>query len=166
MRHAIDTGVTWRYAHVPDIQNYIDGPVSAYELSGDSPSSIFPEALQAPSGAFPYSATIVCYAFVAKVSLKLLPSLQGKTFRGHDLAQLFRSLSAAIKADLRARTQWPKADFFKELGRIATAFVEWCYVFESAGRALNFLFLKDFATAAELEACPLPPPRVATDTLK
>lgn len=112
---------------------------------------------------------IVCYAFAAEVSLKLLHSLQGKTVRGHDLAQLFKSLPAAIKADLRARTQWPEADFFKELGRIATAFVEWRYVYESAGRALNFLFLKNFATAAQamaLEACPLPPPRVATVTLK
>jgi outer membrane receptor protein involved in Fe transport len=41
---------------VSDIQNYINEPVSAYDLSGDPLSWVFPESLQAPSGAFPYSA--------------------------------------------------------------------------------------------------------------
>ena len=54
--HAIDTGMTWRYAHVWDVQNYINEPVSAYDLSGNPLTWIFPAALQVPSGALPYYA--------------------------------------------------------------------------------------------------------------
>ena len=54
--HSIDGGFTYRYAHVWDVQNYINEPVSVYDLSGDPNSWVFPAALQVPSGAFPYYA--------------------------------------------------------------------------------------------------------------
>jgi len=56
INQTIDAGVTWRYAHVWDVQNYINEPVSAYDLSGNPISWIFPSALQGPSGAFFYTA--------------------------------------------------------------------------------------------------------------
>jgi outer membrane receptor protein involved in Fe transport len=54
--HSIDGGFTYRFAHVWDVQNYINEPVSVYDLSGNPLSWIFPAALQVPSGAFPYNA--------------------------------------------------------------------------------------------------------------
>jgi outer membrane receptor protein involved in Fe transport len=54
--HSIDGGFTYRFAHVWDVQNYINEPVSVYDLSGNPLSWIFPAALQVPSGAFPYYA--------------------------------------------------------------------------------------------------------------
>ena len=54
--HSIDGGFTYRYAHVWDVQNYINEPVSVYDLSGNPNSWVFPSALQVPSGAFPYYA--------------------------------------------------------------------------------------------------------------
>jgi outer membrane receptor protein involved in Fe transport len=52
----IDGGVTYRFAHVYDVQNYINEPVSVFDLSGNPNNWIFPAALQGPSGAFLYSA--------------------------------------------------------------------------------------------------------------
>jgi outer membrane receptor protein involved in Fe transport len=54
--HAIDAGFTVRYAHVWDAQNYINEPVSIYDLSGNPNSWIFPSDQQVPSGAFPFLA--------------------------------------------------------------------------------------------------------------
>jgi outer membrane receptor protein involved in Fe transport len=56
VNHSIDGGFTFRFAHVNDVQNYINEPVSVYDLSGDPNSWIFPADLQVPSGAFPYLA--------------------------------------------------------------------------------------------------------------
>jgi hypothetical protein len=52
--NSIDGGFTYRYAHVYDVQNYINEPVSVYDLSGNPSSWVFPASLQVPSGAFPY----------------------------------------------------------------------------------------------------------------
>ncbi len=52
----IDGGITYRFTHVWDVQNYINEPVSVYDLSGNPDNWIFPSALQVPSGAFPYYA--------------------------------------------------------------------------------------------------------------
>jgi outer membrane receptor protein involved in Fe transport len=54
--HSIDAGFTFRFAHVDDVQNYINEPVSVFDLSGDPNSWIFPADQQVPSGAFPYLA--------------------------------------------------------------------------------------------------------------
>ncbi len=54
--HSIDAGFTFRFAHVDDVQNYINEPVSVFDLSGDPNSWVFPAELQVPSGAFPYLA--------------------------------------------------------------------------------------------------------------
>jgi outer membrane receptor protein involved in Fe transport len=52
----IDAGFTYRYAHVLDIQNFLNEPVSIFDLSDGDPSTwIFPASLQAPSGAFLYN---------------------------------------------------------------------------------------------------------------
>ena len=54
--NSIDGGITFRFAHVWDVQNYINEPVSVYDLSASPLSWVFPSALQEPSGAFPYYA--------------------------------------------------------------------------------------------------------------
>ncbi|HTC52048.1 MAG TPA: TonB-dependent receptor [Steroidobacteraceae bacterium] len=46
----VDTGFTYRYAHVLDIQNYVNEPVSVFDLSQDPSTWIFPAANQDPSG--------------------------------------------------------------------------------------------------------------------
>ncbi len=45
-----DAGFTYRYAHVLDIQNYVNEPVSVFDLSQDPSTWIFPAANQGPSG--------------------------------------------------------------------------------------------------------------------
>jgi outer membrane receptor protein involved in Fe transport len=52
----IDAGFTYRYAHVLDIQNFVNEPVSVFDLSQSPLSWIFPVDQQAPSGAIPYLA--------------------------------------------------------------------------------------------------------------
>lgn len=52
----IDAGFTYRYAHVLDIQNFVNEPVSIYDLSQSPNTWIFPAELQAGSGAFLYNA--------------------------------------------------------------------------------------------------------------
>lgn len=60
VKHAIDAGFTYRYAYVYDAQNFINEPVSIYDLSGNPNSWVFPAAEQLPPEAFypafPYSA--------------------------------------------------------------------------------------------------------------
>jgi outer membrane receptor protein involved in Fe transport len=52
----IDAGFTYRYAHVLDIQNFVNEPVSVFDLSQSPNTWIVPASLQAPSGAFLYNA--------------------------------------------------------------------------------------------------------------
>src|ERR1700692_3950084 len=56
MNHDIDGGFTYRYAHVLDIQNFVNEPVSIFDLSQSPNTWIFPAALQGPAGAFLYNA--------------------------------------------------------------------------------------------------------------
>jgi hypothetical protein len=103
------------------------------------------------------------------VNLKLPNSFHGSSSRQHDLAKLFKQLPAPEEHDIRKRTNWPDASFLQELGRIANAFADWRYVYESPQRTSNFLFLKNFSTAVQqraLEARPATCPLVANVTLK
>jgi outer membrane receptor protein involved in Fe transport len=52
----IDAGFTYRYAHVLDIQNFDNEPVSIFDLSQSPSTWIFPASQQAPAGAFLYNA--------------------------------------------------------------------------------------------------------------
>jgi len=52
----IDGGFTFRYAHVDDVQNYANEPVSVYDLTGNPNSWVFPADAQAAGGAVPYLA--------------------------------------------------------------------------------------------------------------
>jgi outer membrane receptor protein involved in Fe transport len=56
VNHDIDAGFTYRFAHVLDIQNFVNEPLSVFDLSASPSSWVFPSALQAPAGAFPYLA--------------------------------------------------------------------------------------------------------------
>lgn len=56
VNHDIDGGFTYRYAHVLDIQNFVNEPVSIFDLSQSPNTWIFPASLQAASGAFLYNA--------------------------------------------------------------------------------------------------------------
>jgi outer membrane receptor protein involved in Fe transport len=44
--HDIDAGFTYRYAHVLDIQNFLNEPVSIFDLSADPSTWVFPAGLQ------------------------------------------------------------------------------------------------------------------------
>ena len=54
--HDVDAGFTYRYAHVLDIQNFINEPVSIFDLSANPSTWVFPGSLQGASGAVPYTA--------------------------------------------------------------------------------------------------------------
>jgi len=59
--HNVDAGFTYRYAHVLDIQNYANEPVSVYDLSANPNTFVFPANGPNPSnqlygGAIPYTA--------------------------------------------------------------------------------------------------------------
>lgn len=56
VNHDVDAGFTYRYAHVLDIQNFVNEPVSIFDLSQSPNTWIFPASLQGPSGAFLYNA--------------------------------------------------------------------------------------------------------------
>jgi outer membrane receptor protein involved in Fe transport len=56
VNHEVDAGFTYRYAHVLDIQNFVNEPVSIFDLSQSPSTWILPASLQGPSGAFLYSA--------------------------------------------------------------------------------------------------------------
>jgi outer membrane receptor protein involved in Fe transport len=52
----MDAGFTYRYAHVLDIQNYNNEPVSVFDLSKSPNTWVFPASAQIIGGAFPYTA--------------------------------------------------------------------------------------------------------------
>jgi outer membrane receptor for monomeric catechols len=56
VNHDIDAGFTYRYAHVQDIQNEANEPVSVFDLSQSPLTWIFPASAQASGGAVPYLA--------------------------------------------------------------------------------------------------------------
>jgi outer membrane receptor protein involved in Fe transport len=56
VNHDIDGGFTYRYAHVLDIQNFVNEPVSIFDLSQSPNTWIFPASLQASAGGFLYNA--------------------------------------------------------------------------------------------------------------
>jgi outer membrane receptor protein involved in Fe transport len=56
VNHDIDGGFTYRYAHVQDIQNEANEPVSVFDLSQSPQTWIFPYSAQASGGAVPYLA--------------------------------------------------------------------------------------------------------------
>jgi len=55
VRNEIDAGFTYRYAHVLDIQNYNNEPVSVFDLSKSPNTWVFPNSAQIIGGAFPYT---------------------------------------------------------------------------------------------------------------
>jgi outer membrane receptor protein involved in Fe transport len=65
VRNEIDAGFTYRYAHVLDIQNYNNEPVSVFDLSKSPSTWVFPASAQIIGGAFPYTAAFghVQYGF-------------------------------------------------------------------------------------------------------
>jgi outer membrane receptor protein involved in Fe transport len=56
VNHDIDAGFTYRYAHVEEIQNFENEPVSVYDLSQSPSTWVFPASLQAEGGAVPFNA--------------------------------------------------------------------------------------------------------------
>jgi outer membrane receptor protein involved in Fe transport len=55
VRTEMDAGFTYRYAHVLDIQNYNNEPVSVFDLSKSPNTWVFPNSAQLIGGAFPYT---------------------------------------------------------------------------------------------------------------
>jgi outer membrane receptor protein involved in Fe transport len=57
----IDTGFTYRYAHVLDIQNFLNEPVSVFDLSGNPDTWVLPSSINFYSGAILYPAAFGHY---------------------------------------------------------------------------------------------------------
>ncbi len=60
LNNSLDTGISLRYAHVQDIQNFYNEPVSVWDLSGNPNSWVFPFSLQ-------YGGTVTSAAFGAPI---------------------------------------------------------------------------------------------------
>ena len=56
VKHDTDFGFTYRYAHVLDIQNFANEPVSVYDLTQNPSTFVFPASQQLYGGAIPYTA--------------------------------------------------------------------------------------------------------------
>jgi outer membrane receptor protein involved in Fe transport len=56
VNNEVDAGVTYRYAHVLSIQNFVNEPVSLFDLSQAPSNWVVPSSLQAPQGAILYNA--------------------------------------------------------------------------------------------------------------
>lgn len=56
VKQNVDFGITYRYAHVLDIQNFANEPVSVYDLTQDPATFVFPPSAQFSGGAIPYTA--------------------------------------------------------------------------------------------------------------
>ena len=56
VKQNLDFGFTYRYAHVLDIQNFANEPVSVYDLSQNPSTFVFPASAQLYGGAIPYTA--------------------------------------------------------------------------------------------------------------
>ena len=56
VKQQVDFGFTYRYAHVLDIQNYANEPVSVYDLSQNPSTFVFPPSAELYGGAIPYTA--------------------------------------------------------------------------------------------------------------
>jgi outer membrane receptor protein involved in Fe transport len=52
----VDAGFTYRYAHLEDIQNFANEPVSVFDLSASPSTWVFPASLQGAGGAVPFYA--------------------------------------------------------------------------------------------------------------
>jgi outer membrane receptor protein involved in Fe transport len=63
VNHNIDAGFTYRYAHVWDVQNYVNEPVGVYDLSGNPNSWVFPASEEVGDGNFPYYAAFNHYQY-------------------------------------------------------------------------------------------------------
>jgi hypothetical protein len=92
---------------------------------------------------------IVCYAFAAALYIK---SMLAGTRRNHRLNVLFGNLPADVQADIakryRTRTGRGRSLLDEDLRSLATAFVEWRYVFEGEGQQLHLNLLIAFTRAA------------------
>jgi catecholate siderophore receptor len=56
VNHDIDAGFTYRYAHVDEIQNFLNEPEGTYDLSQSPSTWVFPASLQAAGGGIPFLA--------------------------------------------------------------------------------------------------------------
>jgi hypothetical protein len=87
----------------------------------------------------PMSPTIACYAFACELYIKALLPLGT---RGHNLSELFEKLADDIKRlaynnYLILVPNRSESAFRADLNLLSNAFVEWRYIFESAGVAIS-----------------------------
>lgn len=91
---------------------------------------------------------IVCYAFAAELYIK---SMLTGTRRNHRLNVLFGHLASDVQTDIaehyRTRTGRGRAVLDDDLRTLATAFVDWRYVFEGEGQQLHVNLLIAFTKA-------------------
>jgi outer membrane receptor protein involved in Fe transport len=74
VKNDVDAGFTYRYAHVLDIQNYANEPVSVYDLSTSPTTFVFPASGQYSGGAIPYTAAFGHVQYGVPGSYALYPN--------------------------------------------------------------------------------------------
>ena len=104
-----DAGFTYRYAHVYDIQNYNNEPVSVFDLSQSPSSWVFPAAAQISGGAFPYTAAFghTQYGFPGNGSApSAAPRLGGVSYPNATIDSNLQDAAIFLEHRLTFSPQW------------------------------------------------------------
>ena len=88
-------------------------------------------------------------AFAAELYLKAIAMIDGKKLRGHDLKNLFDSLTEDRRSAIIAAVGTEEISFLSELEKNANLFVDWRYLFEKSDIQVSWQFLKKFAYSAK-----------------
>lgn len=97
----------------------------------------------------PIVPAIVCIAFSIELGLKALAQVEGRSLRGHKLADLFNQLSPTQQAKLVAAAGYTRGVFDSALLEATDVFVDWRYVHEQESPEANLGFLQAFAGAVQ-----------------
>ena len=93
---------------------------------------------------------VVCTTFAIELTLKAVTTIEGKDSKGHNLYDLYEKLSGDSQSALQKSLSLTDADLRKEITKVANAFVDWRYIYESQTEVyLDIDFIRKLATAAK-----------------
>jgi hypothetical protein len=94
-------------------------------------------------------AGVVCSAFAAELALKAILAAEGRPATGpdHHLARLFDAVSPTVRDRIYPLMSLSADEFTVKLRPCAEAFEQWRYIYESAGRHIDYDFLHAAANA-------------------
>lgn len=84
---------------------------------------------------------MVCAAFAIELYFKAIIALEGGGVKGHDLSDLFSSLSKNSQLSLITHCSVTESIFTQKLKGISGGFVEWRYIFEKQETIIDVPFL-------------------------